>query len=213
MWNILSTIGLKMNKIFNYLDELFENPVCELEFNKDYELLIATVLSAQTTDKRVNKVTRVLFKKYPSIETLSKASIEDVESIIKEIGTYHKKAIFVKDIATRLLNDNIKVLPNDRKYLESLPGVGRKTTNVFLSVIYNEPAIAVDTHVARVSKRLGLAKEDDTVDVIEKKLMKKVPKERWGRTHHQLVLFGRYYCKAKNPECSNCKLKDICKKN
>lgn len=213
MWSILSTIGLKMNKIFNYLDELFENPVCELEFNKDYELLIATVLSAQTTDKRVNKVTRVLFKKYPSIETLSKASIEDVESIIKEIGTYHKKAIFVKDIATRLLNDNVKVLPNDRKYLESLPGVGRKTTNVFLSVIYNEPAIAVDTHVARVSKRLGLAKEDDTVDVIEKKLMKKVPKERWGRTHHQLVLFGRYYCKAKNPECGNCKLKDICKKN
>lgn len=213
MWNILSTIGLKMNKIFNYLDELFENPVCELEFNKDYELLIATVLSAQTTDKRVNKVTRVLFKKYPSIETLSKVSIEDVESIIKEIGTYHKKAIFVKDIATRLLNDNIKVLPNDRKYLESLPGVGRKTTNVFLSVIYNEPAIAVDTHVARVSKRLGLANEEDTVDVIEKKLMKKVPKDRWGRTHHQLVLFGRYYCKAKNPECVNCKLKDICKKN
>lgn len=213
MWNILSTIGLKMNKIFNYLDELFENPVCELEFNKDYELLIATVLSAQTTDKRVNKVTRVLFKKYPSIEALSNAEISDIESIIKEIGTYHKKAIFVKDIATRLLNDNVTVLPNDRKYLESLPGVGRKTTNVFLSVIYEEPAIAVDTHVARVSKRLGLANEEDTVDVIEKKLMKKVPKERWGRTHHQLVLFGRYYCKAKNPECVNCKLKDICKKN
>lgn len=213
MWNILSTIGLKMNKIFNYLDELFENPVCELEFNKDYELLIATVLSAQTTDKRVNKVTRVLFKKYPSIEALSNAEISDIESIIKEIGTYHKKAIFVKDIATRLLNDNVTVLPNDRKYLEGLPGVGRKTTNVFLSVIYEEPAIAVDTHVTRVSKRLGLANEEDTVDFIEKKLMKKVPKERWGRTHHQLVLFGRYYCKAKNPECVNCKLKDICKKN
>lgn len=213
MWNILSTIGLKMNKIFNYLDELFENPVCELEFNKDYELLIATVLSAQTTDKRVNKVTRVLFKKYPSIEALSKASVKDIEFIIKEIGTYHKKAIFVKEIATRLLDDNVTALPNDRKYLESLPGVGRKTTNVFLSVIYNEPAIAVDTHVARVSKRLGLAKEEDTVDTIEKKLMKKVPKERWGRTHHQLVLFGRYYCKAKNPECVNCKLRDICKKN
>ena len=213
MWNILSTIGLKMNKIFNYLDELFENPVCELEFNKDYELLIATVLSAQTTDKRVNKVTRVLFKKYPSIEALSKGSVKDIESIIKEIGTYHKKAIFVKEIATRLLNDNVTVLPNDRKYLESLPGVGRKTTNVFLSVIYNEPAIAVDTHVARVSKRLGLANEEDTVDIIEKKLMKKVQKKRWGSTHHQLVLFGRYYCKAKNPECINCKLKDICKKN
>lgn len=209
----MNTIGLKMNKIFSYLDELIKNPVCELEFNKDYELLIATVLSAQTTDKRVNNVTKVLFKKYPSIEALSKASISDIESIIKEIGTYHKKAIFVKEIATRLVSDNIKVLPNNREYLESLPGVGRKTTNVFLSVIYNEPAIAVDTHVARVSKRLGLVNESDTVDIIEKKLMKKVPKERWGRTHHQLVLFGRYYCKAKNPICNNCKLKDICKKN
>lgn len=209
----MNTIGLKMNKIFSYLDELIKNPVCELEFNKDYELLIATVLSAQTTDKRVNNVTKVLFKKYPSIEALSKASISDIESIIKEIGTYHKKAIFVKEIATRLVSDNIKVLPNNRKYLESLPGVGRKTTNVFLSVIYNEPAIAVDTHVARVSKRLGLVNESDTVDIIEKKLMKKVPKERWSRTHHQFVLFGRYYCKAKNPICNNCKLKDICKKN
>ena len=209
----MNTIGLKMNKIFSYLDELIKNPVCELEFNKDYELLIATVLSAQTTDKRVNNVTKVLFIKYPSIEALSKASVSDIESIIKEIGTYHKKAIFVKEIATRLVSDNIKVLPNNRKYLESLPGVGRKTTNVFLSVIYNEPAIAVDTHVARVSKRLGLVNESDTVDIIEKKLMKKVPKERWGRTHHQLVLFGRYYCKAKNPICNNCKLKDICKKN
>ena len=209
----MNTIGLKMNKIFSYLDELIKNPVCELEFNKDYELLIATVLSAQTTDKRVNNVTKVLFKKYPSIEALSKASISDIESIIKEIGTYHKKAIFVKEIATRLVNDNIKVLPNNREYLESLPGVGRKTTNVFLSVIYNEPAIAVDTHVARVSKRLGLVNGSDTVDIIEKKLMKKVPKERWSRTHHQFVLFGRYYCKAKNPICNNCKLKDICKKN
>lgn len=209
----MNTIGLKMNKIFSYLDELIKNPVCELEFNKDYELLIATVLSAQTTDKRVNNVTKVLFIKYPSIEALSKASISDIESIIKEIGTYHKKAIFVKEIATRLVSDNIKVLPNNRKYLESLPGVGRKTTNVFLSVIYNEPAIAVDTHVARVSKRLGLVNESDTVDIIEKKLMKKVPKERWSRTHHQFVLFGRYYCKAKNPICNNCKLKDICKKN
>lgn len=209
----MNTIGLKMNKIFSYLDELIKNPVCELEFNKDYELLIATVLSAQTTDKRVNNVTKVLFKKYPSIEALSKASISDIESIIKEIGTYHKKAIFVKEIATRLVSDNIKVLPNNRKYLESLPGVGRKTTNVFLSVIYNEPAIAVDTHVARVSKRLGLVNESDMVDIIEKKLMKKVPKERWSRTHHQFVLFGRYYCKAKNPICNNCKLKDICKKN
>lgn len=200
-----------MNKIFDYLDELFPNPICELNYNKDYELLIAIVLSAQTTDKRVNKVTEVLFNKYKTLEELSKADIKDIENIIKEIGTYHKKAVFVKEIATSLLANNC-VVPNDRKYLESLSGVGRKTTNVFLSVIYNEPTIAVDTHVNRVSKRLNLASVSDDVLAVEKKLMKKIPKERWSKTHHQLVLFGRYKCKATKPECSDCKLKDICKK-
>lgn len=200
-----------MNKIFDYLDELFPNPICELNYNKDYELLIAIVLSAQTTDKRVNKVTEVLFDKYKTLEELSKADIKDIENIIKEIGTYHKKAVFVKEIATSLLANNC-VVPNDRKYLESLSGVGRKTTNVFLSVIYNEPTIAVDTHVNRVSKRLSLASVSDDVLTVEKKLMKKIPKERWSKTHHQLVLFGRYKCKATKPECSDCKLKDICKK-
>lgn len=199
-----------MNKIFNYLDELFPNPICELNYNKDYELLIAIVLSAQTTDKRVNKVTEVLFNKYKSLEELSNASVSDIENIIKEIGTYRKKAIFVKEIASSLVKNNC-IVPNDRKYLESLSGVGRKTTNVFLSEIYKEPTIAVDTHVARVSKRLGLANNDDDVLTIENKLMKKIPKDRWSRTHHQLVLFGRYKCKAIKPECSNCKLKDICK--
>lgn len=200
-----------MNKIFDYLDELFPNPICELNYNKDYELLIAIVLSAQTTDKRVNKVTEVLFNKYKTLEELSKADIKDIENIIKEIGTYRKKAVFVKEIATSLLANNC-VVPNDRKYLESLSGVGRKTTNVFLSVIYNEPTIAVDTHVNRVSKRLNLASVSDDVLTVEKKLMKKIPKERWSKTHHQLVLFGRYKCKATKPECSDCKLKDICKK-
>jgi len=199
-----------MNKIFNYLDELFPNPICELNYNKDYELLIAIVLSAQTTDKRVNKVTEVLFNKYKSLEELSNASVSDIENIIKEIGTYRKKAIFVKEIASSLVKNNC-IVPNDRKYLESLSGVGRKTTNVFLSEIYKEPTIAVDTHVDRVSKRLGLANNDDDVLTIENKLMKKIPKDRWSRTHHQLVLFGRYKCKAIKPECSNCKLKDICR--
>ena len=199
-----------MNKIFNYLDELFPNPICELNYNKDYELLIAIVLSAQTTDKRVNKVTEVLFNKYKSLEELSNASVSDIENIIKEIGTYRKKAIFVKEIASSLVKNNC-IVPNDRKYLESLSGVGRKTANVFLSEIYNEPTIAVDTHVTRVSKRLGLAKDSDDVLAIEKKLMKKIPKDRWSRTHHQLVLFGRYKCKAMKPECSNCKLKNICR--
>ena len=203
-----------MNKeIFDYLDELYPNPKCELNYNKDYELLIATLLSAQTTDKRVNKVTAILFKKYPSIRELSEASISDIEDIIREIGTFRRKSIYVHEIAKKLYEDGYDYVPNDRVYIESLPGVGHKTANVFLSNIYDEPAIAVDTHVTRVSKRLGLANKNDDVKKIENKLMKKVPKERWSKTHHQLVLFGRYRCKAINPICDDCKIKDYCKKN
>ena len=201
-----------MNKeIFDYLDYLYPNPKCELNYNKDYELLIATLLSAQTTDKRVNKVTEVLFNKYQSIEELSKANISDIENIIREIGTFRRKAIYVHEITKKLYEDGYDYVPNDRKYIESLPGVGHKTANVFLSNIYNEPTIAVDTHVTRVSKRLGLANKNDDVVKIENKLMKKVPKDRWSRTHHQLVLFGRYHCKAISPLCDNCKIKEYCK--
>lgn len=200
-----------INKILDYLDELYSNPKCELEYTKDYELLIAIVMSAQTTDKRVNMVNKVLFKKYQSVKELSEASLEDIEKIIKPIGTYKKKAVFIKEIATKLINDNIKVIPNDREYLSSFPGVGRKTINVFLSVIYNEPLVAVDTHVNRVSKRLNLAKDGDDVLEVEKKLMKKIPKDKWNKVHHQLVFFGRYKCKSIIPLCTDCKLKDICK--
>ena len=200
-----------INKILDYLDELYPNPKCELEYTKDYELLIAIVMSAQTTDKRVNMVNKVLFKKYQSVKELSEASLEDIEKIIKPIGTYNKKAVFIKEIATKLINDNIKVIPNDREYLSSFPGVGRKTINVFLSVIYNEPLVAVDTHVNRVSKRLKLAKDGDDVLEVEKKLMKKIPKDKWNKVHHQLVFFGRYKCKSISPLCTDCKLKDICK--
>lgn len=200
-----------INKILDYLDELYPNPKCELEYTKDYELLIAIVMSAQTTDKRVNMVNKVLFKKYQSVKELSEASLEDIEKIIKPIGTYKKKAVFIKEIATKLINDNIKVIPNDREYLSSFPGVGRKTINVFLSVIYNEPLVAVDTHVNRVSKRLKLAKDGDDVLDVEKKLMKKIPKDKWNKVHHQLVFFGRYKCKSISPLCTDCKLKDICK--
>lgn len=200
-----------INKILDYLDELYPNPKCELEYTKDYELLIAIVMSAQTTDKRVNMVNKVLFKKYQSVKELSEASLEDIEKIIKPIGTYKKKAVFIKEIATKLINDNIKVIPNDREYLSSFPGVGRKTINVFLSVIYNEPLVAVDTHVNRVSKRLNLAKDGDDVLEVEKKLMKKIPKDKWNKVHHQLVFFGRYKCKSISPLCTDCKLKDICK--
>lgn len=199
-----------MNKIFEYLDELFNNPQCELTYTKDYELLIAIVLSAQTTDKRVNKVTNILFKQYPTLNDLASASIEDIEKIIKEIGTFRKKSVYVQSIANKLITDGYNYIPNDRTYIESLPGVGRKTANVFLSVIYGEPAIAVDTHVSRVSKRLGLANQEDDVLVIEKKLMTKIPKDKWSKVHHQMVLFGRYHCKAVKPACQHCKLKAEC---
>jgi len=200
-----------MERIINYLDELFPNPRCELNYNKDYELLLAVMLSAQTTDKRVNMVTEVLFKKYDTLEKLSRADINDIIDIIRPIGTFNKKALNIINISKALLKDKNGIVPNDREYLEKLNGVGRKTTNVVLSNLYNIPCIAVDTHVSRVSKRLGIAKEKDEVFVIEKKLNKKFPKDKLSRLHHQLVLFGRYHCKAKNPLCDNCKLIEICK--
>lgn len=202
-----------MQEILSYLDELFPNPRCELEFNKDYELLIAVVLSAQTTDKKVNSVTENLFKKYPTLEDLNDASIENIKSILRPIGTYNKKAVFVKEIAHFLLDKYDGKVPKTHKELEIIPGVGHKSANVVLGVLYNIPTFAVDTHVSRVSKRLGLVKSKDGVTAIENKLKKKINKERWVRTHHQLVLFGRYYCKAIKPECDSCKLKYSCKKD
>ena len=200
-----------MQEIFDYLDALIPNPKCELNFNCDYELLIAVVLSAQTTDKRVNEVTKVLFTKYPTLEDINKADISSIKEIIKSIGTFNKKAVFVKEIAKTLLEKYDGVVPRTHEELEAIPGVGHKSANVVLGVLYNIPTFAVDTHVERVSKRLGLASAKDDVIQVEKKLMKKVPKDRWIRTHHQFILFGRYYCKAVKPSCDNCKLKDICK--
>lgn len=202
---------MKNNLISDYLDYLFPNPKCELIYNKDYELLIAVVLSAQSTDKRVNLVTPVIFKKYPTLKDLKEADIKDLENIIRQVGSHHKKASYIKNIARILVDEYQGIVPRDRDKLIEFPGVGRKTANVFLSEYYNEPAIAVDTHVERVSKRLGLAYSKDDVLTIEKKLMNKFPKDKWAKLHLQLVLFGRYYCKAVKPECLNCKLKDICK--
>ena len=198
-------------KIVNYLDELFPNPKCELNYNKDYELLIAVMLSAQTTDKRVNEVTSVLFKKYPTIESLASVSQKDIIDIIRPIGTFNVKSKNVIAIAQALVKDTNGIVPNDRKYIESLSGVGHKTANVVLSNLYDEDCVAVDTHVSRVSIRLGIAKKNDDVIEIEKKITKKFKGYSLKRLHHQLVLFGRYHCKAKSPNCEICKLKDMCK--
>ncbi len=188
---------------------MFPDAKCELNYNKDYELLIATVLSAQCTDKRVNEVTKVLWKKY-DLNTLAKAKKKDIEDIIRSCGSYTKKSDYIITIAKKLVSECNGIVPNDRDYLENLPGVGRKTTNVVLSNLYDVPAIAVDTHVERVSKRLRLASKNDSVLEVENKLMKKIPKDKWSRTHHQMVLFGRYICKAAKPDCGNCLFNEEC---
>ena len=202
----------KEKEILNYLNEIIPNPVCELNYNKDYELLLAVMLIAQTKDARVNKVTKVLFNKYDSLKKLKEANIKDIENIIKELGNYHKKSEAIINIA-KILDEkyNGKVV-NNRKVLENLPMVGRKTTNVVLSELFNEPTIAVDTHVERVSKRLGLVKKDDDVIKIEEKLKRKFDKNIWSKLHKQFVLFGRYYCTSKKPSCNKCKLQIYCKK-
>ncbi len=200
----------RVEEFGSYLDELYPTAICELQFQKDYELLMAVVMSAQTTDRRVNSVTPILFRRYPTLKSLYEANIEDIMDIIKPIGTFHKKAEFIQKIAYILDTEVGGKVPNDRTFLETLPGVGRKTVNVVLSVLYDEPAIAVDTHVERVSKRLGFAKEKDSVLVVEQKLMKLFPKELWSKRHHQMVFFGRYHCKAVRPNCEECRICEGC---
>lgn len=201
----------RVELIENYLEELFSNPKCELNYSKDYELLISVMLSAQTTDKRVNEVTKVLWNKYSNLEQLKEADINVLKSIIRPLGNYNKKAEYVKNISTILVDRYNGNMPYKRTILESLPGIGRKTVNVVFSELNIEPNIAVDTHVERVSKRLDMAKSSDNVLEVEKHLRRIFKKEKWNKRHLQLVLFGRYYCKAIKPECNKCKLKEICK--
>ena len=157
---------MKATEIVNYLDEIIPNPKCELNYNKDYELVIATMLSAQTTDKKVNEITKILFNKYPNLKELKNANVDDLKKLIRPLGSYNKKALNIIDIATKL--EKIGYVPNDRTFLESLNGVGRKTTNVVLGELYHENVIAVDTHVERVSKRLKIANMEDDVLTVEK---------------------------------------------
>lgn len=191
------------------LNIMIPNPKVELNYNKDYELLMAVILSAQATDISVNKVTPNLFKY--NLEEISNLNLNELETIIKSIGTYKRKATYIKEVAKRLLTDYKGSVPENREYLESLPGVGRKTANVVLSNLFDHPAIAVDTHVERVSKRLEIAQLKDDVLKVEKKLNKFFPKEDWTKMHHQLVLFGRYICKARKPDCYKCLFQNECK--
>lgn len=201
----------KMSSISQYVDSLFPNAKCELFYSQDYELAIAVMLSAQTTDKAVNKVTQTLFKKYPTLESINKAKIEDIEECIKSLGLYKNKAKNIKEMASILISDFSSKLPSDKNELQKLPGIGNKSAGVIRIEIFKIPDLPVDTHIIRITNRLGIAnKKDEPID-IERKLKKLIPESSWIKTHHQLIHFGRYFCTAKSPKCDECKLRDICK--
>ena len=206
----MRTMKTNINPLLNYLDEMFPSARCELFYSKDYELVIAVMLSAQTTDKSVNAVTPILFKKYPSLEDLNNAPLEDIEEILKPIGLYKNKAKNLKGIVKDLLERFNGKVPSNKDELMTLPGVGNKTAGVIRAEIFQIPDLPVDTHILRISKRLNLAKKEDEPIDVERKLKKLIPEERWIKSHHQLIHFGRYFCTARNPQCENCKISDMC---
>ncbi len=193
------------------LDELFPDAHCELNYRNIYELTIAVVLSAQTTDASVNRVTPALFGHYPDVTALAEAETGDVEEHIRSLGLYRSKAKSIHNLARVCKEDYGGEIPPRRKDLIRLPGVGQKCANVILAEGFGIPAMPVDTHVERVSKRLGLAKKADSVGTVEEKLKRKIPRERWIRTHHQMIFFGRYLCRARGPLCDRCPFTELCR--
>ena len=206
----MKTMKTNIKPLLDYLDEILPTAKCELLYSKDYELVIAVMLSAQTTDKSVNAVTPILFKKYPTLDALYNAPLEDIEEIIKPIGLYKNKAKNLKGIVQDLVDRFNGVVPSDKEQLMTLPGVGNKTAGVIRAEIFQIPDLPVDTHILRISKRLNLAKKYDEPIDVERKLKKIIPEERWIKSHHQLIHFGRYYCIARSPKCENCKISDMC---
>lgn len=202
---------IKPEILFSYLDEKYPDAHCELNYSKDYELLIAVMLSAQTTDKSVNQATAILFDKYKTIDELAKAELNDVEFIIRHLGMYKVKAKNTIKIAQILVEKHSGKVPHDAEALLAMPGVGNKTKNCVFAELFNDPLLAIDTHMQRTAKRLGIADEKDSVEKIEQKFMSIIPKERVVKTNHQIIWFGRYFCKAVSPECGTCKLKEFCK--
>ncbi len=196
--------------IIKEVDALYDNPKCELVFHSNYELLVAVILSAQCTDKRVNAVTSELFKEFNTPEKMITLSQAELEEKIRACGFFHNKAKHILRASQDIIDRFDGKIPNTKKELKSLAGVGEKTANVVISTAYDVPAIAVDTHVFRVSNRLGLACSMN-VSNTQKDLEKNIPKDKWTKFHHSLVLHGRYVCKAIKPRCDDCKLKMVCK--
>ena len=196
-------------KVTEWFKANMETAETELHYDTPFHLLIAVILSAQCTDKRVNIHTPQIFKRFPNPEDLAEASFEEVYELIRSISFPNNKAKHLIGMAKMLVNDFGSKVPSDPQELQALPGVGRKTANVIASVIYNKPVIAVDTHVFRVSRRLGLS-EGTTVEAIERDLTAGFAEELRGKAHHWLILHGRYTCTARNPKCENCGLTDLC---
>ncbi|OMF33795.1 endonuclease III [Paenibacillus sp. FSL H8-0548] len=201
----------KMRHVLDIIAGMFPDAHCELIHSNPFELTIAVLLSAQCTDETVNKVTVGLFEKYKRPEDYLSVPLEELEQDIRRIGLFRSKASNIQKLCRIVIDKYDGEVPDSHEGLTELPGVGRKTANVVMSNAFGVPAIAVDTHVDRVSKRLGFAKPDDSVLEVEKKLMKLVPRDEWTLTHHRLIFFGRYHCKAQNPQCPICPLLDLCK--
>ncbi|MCD8915112.1 endonuclease III [Staphylococcus sp. IVB6181] len=197
--------------MIDVIDDMFPDAEIELKHDNAFELTIAVLLSAQCTDVLVNKVTKHLFQKYKTPQDYLDVSLEELEQDIRSIGLYRNKAKNIKKLSQSLLDKFDGQIPNNRADLESLAGVGRKTANVVLSVAFGVPALAVDTHVERVSKRLGICRWKDSVKEVEERLCSVIPKDRWNKSHHQLIFFGRYHCLARAPKCDVCPLFDDCR--
>jgi len=202
----------RARRVYETVSAMFPQASCELVHRSDYELLVAIALSAQTTDQAVNRATPALFEAFPSIADLAEATQEDVEAHIRTIGLYRNKTKHLIAMAKMVMAEHAGTIPAEQTALERLPGVGHKTANVFLAVWHHLPRIAVDTHVERVAKRLGLAIEQASVREVEDSLKKRFPESAWIDLHHRLLFFGRYHCTAKAPKCGECPLLNICKK-
>ncbi len=197
--------------LVDYFSTHQPNPVTELHYSNPFELLVAVILSAQCTDKRINQITPALFARYPDVQALAQATSDEIFTYIRSVSYPNNKAKHLAGMARMLLHDFNGEVPSDLNELQKLPGVGRKTANVIASVVYDAPAIAVDTHVFRVANRIGLTTNARTPLAVELQLMEYLPKETLGMAHHWLILHGRYICVARTPKCEICPLTHFCK--
>jgi endonuclease-3 len=208
--NSIKANETRIRRLVEVAGALFPDARCELDHTNVFELTIAVILSAQTTDPSVNKVTPVLFQHYPDPQSMAQADIIELESMIKSIGLYRSKAKHIKALSRMLIDEYDGKIPDDFDELQKLPGIGRKTANVIVAVGFHQPGLAVDTHVLRVSQRLGLVPINADPNQTEMILKKALPKEQWGDAHHAILFFGRYHCLARSPKCELCPLKEEC---